>query len=175
MTKDKKILLIITGEYRQGKIKVYFDKVMDGMAEVVEALGVSDAMQKLSYIPVGLILLEDMQTVDETCSMIQHIREFYKIPIIVFQAQADKVTEPYIMAGADAVIPENFGKAETKMLAYALLRRYKWGNSENRNHVIQIDGLYLNPAYHSVNWKDSEIKLSSREFELLYLLVLLIS
>lgn len=81
----------------KGKTKVYFDNALDGVAEVIKTAGISDAVLKLSNASFGLLLLQDMETVEMTCSAIEHIRKFYKVPIIVFQTLENAVVEPYII------------------------------------------------------------------------------
>jgi two-component system OmpR family response regulator len=70
-------------------------------------------------------------------------------------------------AGADDYLPKPFSFAELAARLRALVRRA----AQERPTVLQVGGLRLDPARHSVTRDDVEVSLSPKEFALLEMLM----
>ncbi len=88
-------------------------------------------------------------------------------PIILLTALTDvsnKVEALHL--GADDYITKPFSFAELSARIDAVLRRY-----QHHNDTIIFDGAVLDLIEHTLNYKDKQLKIPDKEFELLYYLI----
>lgn len=128
--------------------------------------------EALKNIP-DLILLDLMLPDDDGLAILSKLKDdvrYADIPVIILTARAseiDKVTG--LEAGADDYITKPFGVMELLSRIKAVLRRTK---KKNETPSVFISELEVNFARRTVIFKEKEIALTYKEFELLAILVL---
>lgn len=130
----------------------------------------SEAMNLLKTQPDLILLDINMPGVDglEFC---KSIREHISCPIVFLTArisEQDKVNG--FLAGGDDYITKPFGLAEITARVAAHLRRDERGHGTQR---LSVSGdLIVNLSARTVCYKDEEIPLSRREFDIMEFLIL---
>ena len=157
----KKILLIEDDEKISGLVKELLeeenyvvDQEFDGEA------GFFKALEK----PYNLILLDIMlpkMNGFKVCSKIRSVGN--QTPILMLTAKSGEYDlEEGLDTGADDYLKKPFSSVELKARVRALLRRNK-----NRGSVLIDEDLKIDIEARSVTFKDTEINLSEKEFDLL--------
>ena len=100
------------------------------------------------------------------------VREKLSIPILMLSAKSEDIDKIQgIMTGADDYMTKPFNPLELTVRVKALLRRaYYFNNTVDTENVINIESLTIDKNKHRVTVDDKEITLTSREFDILYLL-----
>ena len=157
----KKILLIEDDEKISGLVKELLeeenyvvDQEFDGEAGFFKAL----------EEPYNLILLDIMlpkMNGFKVCSKLRSVGN--QTPILMLTAKSGEYDlEEGLDTGADDYLKKPFSSVELKARVRALLRRNK-----NKGSVLIDEDLKMNIEARSVTFKDIEIDLSEREFDLL--------
>ena len=157
----KKILLIEDDEKISGLVKELLeeenyvvDQEFDGEAGFFKAL----------EEPYNLILLDIMlpkMNGFKVCSKIRSVGN--QTPILMLTAKSGEYDlEEGLDTGADDYLKKPFSSVELKARVRALLRRNK-----NKGSVLIDEDLKIDIEARSVTFKDKEIDLSEREFDLL--------
>ncbi|KZL93110.1 response regulator transcription factor [Clostridium magnum] len=122
----------------------------------------------LEYRP-DLVLLDIMLPNIDGIDVLKWIRKDYETPVIMLTAKGetfDKVLG--LELGADDYIVKPFEPKEMLARMKAVLRRY---NIDNENkEVLKFEQLTIDINSYTVLYKDEEIKMPPKEFELLYYL-----
>jgi len=95
------------------------------------------------------------------------------MPIIMLSAKSEDMDKIMgLTTGADDYVTKPFNPLELLARVKSQLRRYKRLNTvpEKKEGIIEIDDLTINSNTHEVKVGEKEIKLTPREFEILYLL-----
>ena len=117
-----------------------------------------------------IILLDVMLPVFTGFEVCQQIREFSNVPIIMLTAKGDDMDKILgLEYGADDYITKPFNILEVKARIKAIIRRTTKAPSDE--HCLSFGDLKLNEAYRRVFIKDKEVNVTSREYELLELLI----
>ena len=128
-----------------------------------------EALDKARTNEYDIILLDVMLPVMSGFEVCQQIREFSDVPIIMLTAKGDDMDKILgLEYGADDYITKPFNILEVKARMKAIMRRAKKGNDDKS--VISYGDLKLNEEYRRVFVGNREIKVTSREYELLELL-----
>ena len=131
-----------------------------------------EALEKIRSIEYDIVLLDVMLPKLDGFEVLQSVREFSNVPIIMLTAKdtdMDKILG--LEYGADDYITKPFNILEVKARIKAMLRRSKRAANEvNTNQIIKGD-LKLDIDARRVMIKDREINLTAKEFDLLELLV----
>jgi len=157
----KKILLIEDDEKISGLVKdlleeenYVVDQEFDGESGFFKAL----------EEPYNLILLDIMlpkMNGFKVCSKIRSVGN--QTPILMLTAKSGEYDlEEGLDTGADDYLKKPFSSVELKARVRALLRRNK-----NKGSVLIDEDLKIDIEARSVTFKDTEIDLSEREFDLL--------
>ena len=118
-----------------------------------------------------LILLDIMLPEEDGLTVLKTLKKdirYKDIPVIMLTARSsefDKVTG--LDSGADDYVAKPFGMMELISRIRAVLRRYQKSNDEG----YEYKGLYISKYKHLVKYKDEEITLTRKEFDMLYLLM----
>ena len=118
-----------------------------------------------------LILLDIMLPEEDGLTVLKTLKKdirYKDIPVIMLTARSsefDKVTG--LDSGADDYVAKPFGMMELISRIRAVLRRYQKSNDEG----YEYKGLYISKDKHLVKYKDEEITLTRKEFDMLYLLM----
>jgi two-component system response regulator CpxR len=114
-----------------------------------------------------LILLDVMLPVLDGFALLQQIRKRSNIPVIMLTArteQGDRIEG--LEKGADDYLPKPFGPEELLARIRAVLRRT--GNAvADRSSLVRIGELLLNSGTREVWLQETEVSLTSTEFDIL--------
>ena len=129
------------------------------------------ALEKFFTSPSDMILLDIMLPRIDGLAVCQRIREHSNVPIIMLTAKGEDIDKILgLEYGADDYIPKPFNILEVKARIKALFRRVSltpiYVNS--RTDFVVRD-LCVSPTKRTVTLKGEELKLSSKELELLLL------
>ena len=157
----KKILLIEDDEKISGLVKELLEE--ENYVVDQEFDGESGFFKALEE-PYNLILLDIMlpkMNGFKVCSKIRSVGN--QTPILMLTAKSGEYDlEEGLDTGADDYLKKPFSSVELKARVRALLRRNK-----NKGSVLIDEDLKIDIEARSVTFKDTEIDLSEREFDLL--------
>lgn len=151
-----------------------FSLEQDGMT-VDTAFDGPSALEKIRANEYDCVLLDLMLPGLSGLEVCAKAREFSTVPIIMVTAKGDD-TDKIIGFdyGADDYITKPFNILEVKARMKAILRRSHSvtdGKTEASENVISVKDLRLETESRRVFIKDREIRLTTKEFEVLELLV----
>ncbi|MCR5742107.1 MAG: response regulator transcription factor [Lachnospiraceae bacterium] len=120
-----------------------------------------------------VILLDVMLPKLDGFGVLQHIREFSSVPIIMLTAKGEDMDKILgLEYGADDYITKPFNILEVKARIKAILRRTKNTNVEDKaKHEIVVGDMTLDLDGRRVFIKGQEVNPTAKEFDLLELLV----
>ena len=140
--------------------------------EVDTAYDGEEALEKALNNEYNVILLDVMLPKLDGIEVCKKIREVSDVPIIMLTAKADDAD--VIMGldtGADDYITKPFNVMEVKARINVILRREnKRGAKDNKEEILSGD-IRLDLSGKRAFIKDKEYNLTSKEFDVLYLLV----
>lgn len=143
--------------------------------EIVKAYTGAEALDAVNAGGVDLVLLDIMMPVMDGITALKKIREISNVPVIIITAKsedADKILGLEI--GADDYITKPFNPAEVIARVRSQLRRYmELGSSDSAKDpgVISSGGLSINDSEKSVTLDGRPVKLTAKEYSILYLLM----
>lgn len=139
---------------------------------VVKAFDGEDALNILAKESIQLIILDVMMPKLNGMEVCSIIRRNLNIPILMLSAKSEDMDKIQgIMTGADDYLTKPFNSLELVVRVKALLRRaYYFNNASSSDNIINIDTLTIDKNQHRVTINEEEIPLTSREFDILYLL-----
>ena len=113
---------------------------------------------------IGLILLDVMMPKMDGWEVLETIREYSKVPVIMLTARADERDELRgFDLGVDEYVTKPFSPKVLVARVNALLRRTRRENAEE----LSENGIVLNKTAHTVTIDGRPVDLSFKEFELL--------
>jgi DNA-binding response OmpR family regulator len=139
---------------------------------VLQAQDGLEALDIIERVPVNLIILDIMMPNMDGLEVCKHIRKNNQVPILMLSAKVqdmDKIMG--LMTGADDYMIKPFNPLELMARVKALLRRSNYNPLGEEKDVIRINSLEIDKQSHKVTAFEKEIKLTSIEFDILYLLV----
>ncbi|MDU2094454.1 MAG: response regulator transcription factor [Clostridium perfringens] len=139
---------------------------------VVKAFDGEDALNILEKESIQLIILDVMMPKLNGIEVCSIIRRNLNIPILMLSAKSEDMDKIQgIMTGADDYLTKPFNSLELVVRVKALLRRaYYFNNASSSDNIINIDTLTIDKNQHRVTINEEEVPLTSREFDILYLL-----
>ncbi|MCR5102066.1 MAG: response regulator transcription factor [Butyrivibrio sp.] len=139
--------------------------------EVDSAFDGEKAIELASANKYDIILLDVMLPQLSGFDVCQQIREFSSVPIIMLTAKGDDMDKILgLEYGADDYITKPFNILEVKARIKAIIRRTK--KKDTARQVLKFEGIVLDQEARRVLVNDREINLTSREFEVLELLMM---
>lgn len=146
--------------------------------EVVTAESGEEAVEILKKEEVQLVLLDWMLPKMDGIEVLQWIRlnpPTKKLPVILLTAKSDEISKVVgLEVGADDYLAKPFGIHELMARIKALLRRADYAKQQEEpvksEDEIRIDEIVINKTRRTVMVRGTEIELSMKEFDLLYLL-----
>jgi DNA-binding response OmpR family regulator len=135
-----------------------------------------EALERLDEMKIDLVILDVMMPKMDGLEVCKQIRQSSTIPILMLSAKAEDMDKIIgIMTGADDYMIKPFNPLELTVRVKALLRRANMSQiNDNRTQgeedCIYINSLEINKHSHTVKTEDKAIKLTSLEFDILYLL-----
>ena len=137
------------------------DKASDGM----------EAFQIFKHTAFDLIILDIMMPNMDGLEFCKKVRKNSQIPILMVSAKVEDMDKIIgLMTGADDYMIKPFNPLELTARVKALLRRANYKQKENDEDVIHVGLIDIDKLSHTVSVEGKEIKLTAREFEILYLL-----
>lgn len=151
---------------------IRFSLEQDGM-EVDCAYDGEEALEKAKNGTYDIILLDVMLPKLTGFEVCQQIREFSSVPVVMLTAKGDDMDKILgLEYGADDYITKPFNILEVKARLKAIMRRtVPKENKENRNAMLESGDLRINREDKRVYIAGREINLTSKEFEVLELLM----
>lgn len=134
-----------------------------------------EALEIAKREPIELIVLDIMMPRLGGLDVCMEIRKERNVPIIMLSAKSedlDKING--LTSGADDYMTKPFSPLELIARIKSQLRRFKVlnrpeGQSEDLSE-IRVDGLFMSTSTHEVQINDRVVRLTPREFDILYLL-----
>jgi DNA-binding response OmpR family regulator len=133
-----------------------------------------DALTTLAEEDVDLIVLDVMMPGIDGMEVTRKVREHNMIPILMLSAKVEDMDKILgLMSGADDYMSKPFNPLELVARVKSLLRRALQYNSEPvvpSQDVLTIHSVEINRTSHKVTVNGQTIQLTSREFDILFLL-----
>ena len=152
---------------------IRFSLLQDGY-DVDTAYDGDEALQKASENKYDIILLDVMLPKHSGLEVLQQIREFSSVPVIMLTAKGEDMDKILgLDYGADDYITKPFNILEVKARIKAIIRRVAGGRkekSEEEDRILENGDLLIDFDNRRVSVAGKEINLTSKEFELLELL-----
>ncbi len=151
---------------------IRFSLEQDGM-EVDCAYDGEEALEKVRQNQYDIIILDIMLPKLTGFEVCQQIREFSDVPIVMLTAKGEDMDKILgLEYGADDYITKPFNILEVKARLKAIMRRSSSGKSkETQSNVVEDGSLRLDRDNRRLYIDGKEINLTSKEFEVLELLV----
>ena len=151
---------------------IRFSLEQDGM-EVDCAYDGQEALDKAMATPYDMILLDVMLPKMDGCEVCQRIREFSNMPIVMLTATGDDMDKILgLEYGADDYITKPFNILEVKARIKAIMRRTTpQVVKEQKITEIKSGDFTINTENRRLFILDQEINVTSKEFDMLLLLV----
>ena len=166
---EKKVLVVDDEKLIVKGIR--FSLEQEGM-EVDTAYDGEEALEKAKEREYDIILLDIMLPKMDGLQVCQQIREFSNVPIIMLTAKGDDMDK--IMGleyGADDYITKPFNILEVKARIKAIMRRTTSKSELNKETVLEAGAMKLDLAERRVYIDGKEMNLTSKEYDVLELLV----
>ena len=152
---------------------IRFSLLQDGY-EVDTAYDGDEALQKATDNKYDIILLDVMLPKHSGLEVLQQIREFSSVPVIMLTAKGEDMDKILgLDYGADDYITKPFNILEVKARIKAIVRRVAGSRkekSEEEERILENGDLRMDFDNRRVSVAGKEINLTSKEFELLELL-----
>ena len=152
---------------------IRYSLLQDGY-EVDTAYDGEEALQKVTQNQYDIILLDVMLPKHSGLEVLQQIREFSSVPVIMLTAKGEDMDKILgLDYGADDYITKPFNILEVKARIKAIIRRTaasRGGSEEDEERILQNGDLRMDFDNRRVSVGGKEVNLTSKEFELLELL-----
>lgn len=161
---DKLKILVVDDESRMRKLVKDF--LVKREFDVVEAADGAEALDIFySDKEISLIILDVMMPKIDGIQVLKEIRMSSKIPVIMLTAKSSEYDELQgFDKGADEYITKPFSPKILVARVEAILRR---SNLLEQDEKLEVGGIVVDKAAHTVTIDDKLIDLSYKEFELL--------
>lgn len=161
---NKLKILVVDDESRMRKL--VRDFLVKKEFEVIEAEDGSMALDLFFEVKdIALIILDVMMPHVDGWQVCREIREYSKVPIIMLTAKGDERDELQgFELGVDEYISKPFSPKILVARVEALLRR---SNLLDTDNTVEVGGILIDKAAHSVSIGGKSVDLSFKEFELL--------
>lgn len=162
-----KVLLVDDEAGLRELVRVYLEK--DGF-NVTEASDGLEAVQALAEEHFDLLILDIMMPKLDGLTLCKRIRSTCSdLPILLLTAKGEENDRLLgFESGVDDYVVKPFSPRELCARAKAMLRRS--ATFQSRSTEIRTDHLLIDPVGHRIEWYGTEIPLTPKEFNLLYVL-----
>lgn len=165
-----KILVVDDEKEIRNLLEIY---LLNEGYDVIKAEDGKEALSILDKEDIKLMVLDIMMPGIDGLEVCKITREKLDIPILMLSAKSEDMDKIQgIMTGADDYMTKPFNPLELTVRVKSLLRRaYYFSNKlKYSKDIITIDILNIDKNKHKVTAGDIDISLTSREFDILYLL-----
>lgn len=171
MINVKNILVVDDEKEIVNLVSIYLQN--DGFT-VFKAYDGEEALDMFAQKKIDLIILDLMMPKLDGMEVCRRLRETNTVPILMLSAKAEDMDKVLgLMTGADDYMIKPFNPLELIARVKSLLRRsyqFKQVEQEEQSDLLNINSLEINRASHTVLHNGKPITLTSKEFEILYLL-----
>ena len=160
---DNYKILIVDDEERMRKL--LRDFLVKSNYRVVEAADGEAALTAFyNDNSIDMIILDVMMPKMDGWEVLEAIRKFSRVPVIMLTARAEERDElKGFSLGVDEYITKPFSPRILVARVEALLRRTR----DQKPEILNIGGIEVNKAAHTVTIDGQQVDLSFKEFELL--------
>ena len=152
---------------------IRFSLLQDGY-DVDTAYDGDEALQKANENQYDIILLDVMLPKHSGLEVLQQIREFSSVPVIMLTAKGEDMDKILgLDYGADDYITKPFNILEVKARIKAILRRNQKNQAKvkEETRLITAGAMKLDTEGRRVFLGDREVNLTAKEFDILELLI----
>lgn len=169
MTQTKPVVLLIEDEARiRAFIRISLQA--EGFS-VVEAPNAQLGKELFSAIDCDIVILDLGLPDQDGQDLIVELRRQQNLPILVLSARDDEEEKVRAFdAGANDYLTKPFGIRELVARLKVLIRDLAKYDAPSPQQRLVFDGLTIDYPQHTVTYNDAIVKLSPKEFELLWLL-----
>lgn len=163
-----KILIVDDDRQIAELIEVYLKNEGYVTAKASDGMEAFRMLEETSY---DLIVLDIMMPNMDGLEFCQKVRKDSSIPILMVSAKVgdmDKIIG--LMTGGDDYMIKPFNPLELTARVKALLRRASYQHQKEGQEVLRVGLLEIDKQSHAVSLEGNVIKLTAREFEILFLL-----
>lgn len=121
---------------------------------------------------IDLVILDIMMPGMDGMQTCEKIREESNIPILMLSAKSENMDKiEGLLKGADDYMVKPFDSLELMVKIKAMLRRaYVFNDSKNNDSIINFSCVSIDKNKHVVKVNEKIVKLTSKEFDILYVL-----
>lgn len=166
---NEKILIVDDDKDIREMICSYFFK--EGYAVSIAEDGVM-AIEMIKKQMFSLVLLDVMMPEMNGYETLKQMRNFTDIPVIFLTAKGEQMDKILgFTRGCDDYVVKPFDFTELSFRMAAILKRIGKENCYNKEeHIVYVRDLEINPIEFTVKKQGNYIKLTAKEFEILYFL-----
>ncbi|MDO9300664.1 MAG: response regulator transcription factor [Anaerolineales bacterium] len=140
-----------------------------------QALIAKDGRQAMSMLEKNipdLVVMDIMLPEIDGLSLTRWLRDHSNVPIIMVTARREEIDRiAGLEMGADDYVVKPFSPQELVSRVRAVLRRIGRDQAEaGSDRSLSFEGLTIDPRSRVVTVKESEVELTAKEFDMLYLL-----
>jgi two-component system, OmpR family, KDP operon response regulator KdpE len=136
---------------------------------VVEAATAREGIDKTALENPAVVILDLGLPDADGITVLRAIREWSQVPVLVLSVRADEAGKVAALdAGAQDYVVKPFGIQELLARLRSLLRDHSAAGAQTS--VIQIADLWIDAASHRVKKAGAPVKLTRKEFDLLWML-----
>jgi DNA-binding response OmpR family regulator len=129
------------------------------------------ALERLEGTTFDLVILDIMMPKMDGLEFCKEVRKNNQVPILMVSAKVEDMDKIIgLMTGADDYMSKPFNPLELSARVKALLRRANYQPSDKDTDELHVGSLTIDKNSHLVTAGDQVMKLTAREFEILYLL-----
>ena len=163
-----KILIVDDDADIREMISVYFGKEgYEGVSATNGEQGLTMAKQEA----FSVILLDVMMPVMNGYQMLEKLRTFSDVPVILLTAKGEQISKIQgFTKGCDDYVVKPFDFAELSLRIQAIRKRMEGTKKEEQKGILQVKDLVINLVEHTVKQGDREIVLTPKEYDLLVIL-----
>lgn len=167
---NEKVLIVDDDNEIRNVVSIYLKN--EGY-EVLQAENGYEALEIIKAESIDLVLLDIMMPKINGIEVCNEIRKNYVMPIIFLSAKDGEVDKILgLSSGAEDYITKPFSTVELIARVKSQLRRYTRYNQTDKNEkIIEIGNLKINSDTRQVFVGNREVSLTSKEFDILELLV----
>ncbi|WP_422392993.1 response regulator [Neomoorella humiferrea] len=130
----------------------------------------AEALAKAETEKPDLIILDVMLPKVDGFEVCRSLRARGNTPILMLTARREEIDRVLgLELGADDYLTKPFSPRELVARVRAILRRAE-SNMQQKEEIIAVDDVVINPAGHVVTVKGKPVDLTLKEYQLLYLL-----
>lgn len=142
---------------------------------ISKAYNALEALRLLNERTYHLVVLDIMMPGMDGLEALREIRRIMITPVIMLSAKSEDIDKIMgLLTGADDYMTKPFNPLELVARVKSQLRRFVYMNTQSdilrQDDFINIDGLYINKAEHTVSAFGQPVSLTPTEYDILLLL-----